>query len=214
MAIDFDNHQRPGWLAPACEHNGQRNTTIADIDLKQRRRLPSEGSLIEHMRGLSAFAMALTHNSFEADDLVQETYVRAVEAMGRLREESNIRAWLFTILRNVRLSQLRQQRARPKLVEVDRDENNAAALQTAEDPHAILVRAAETKEVWKAIQQLPRDFRAVLVMREYRGLSYQEIATYLGLPPGTVMSRLARARSRLAVMLTDVRHSRTINEAY
>ena len=59
-----------------------------------------------------------------------------------------------------------------------------------------------------------RDFRAVLVMREYRGLSYQEIATYLGLPPGTVMSRLARARSRLAVMLTDVRHSRTINEAY
>jgi RNA polymerase sigma factor (sigma-70 family) len=142
MAIDFDNHQRPGWLAPVCEHNGQRNTTIADIDLKQRRRLPSEGSLIEHMRGLSAFAMALTHNSFEADDLVQETYVRAVEAMGRLREESNIRAWLFTILRNVRLSQLRQQRARPKLVEVDRDENNAAALQTAEDPHAPTSTAA------------------------------------------------------------------------
>src|SRR5258708_26044179 len=71
------------------------------------------------------YAMALTRNSFEAEDLVQETYVRAIEAMGRLREHSNVKAWLYTILRNIRLNQVRQRRTRPKLVELDAHENAA-----------------------------------------------------------------------------------------
>src|SRR5258708_27173980 len=69
--------------------------------------------------------MALTRNYFEAEDLVQETYVRAIEAMGRLREHSNVKAWLYTILRNIRLNQVRQRRTRPKLVELDAHENRS-----------------------------------------------------------------------------------------
>ena len=64
--------------------------------------------LLEYLDGLFGYAMALTRNSFEAEDLVQETYVRAMEAMGRLRQDSNIKAWLFTILRNIWLNQVRE----------------------------------------------------------------------------------------------------------
>jgi DNA-directed RNA polymerase specialized sigma24 family protein len=80
---------------------------------------------LEHIDILFAYAMVLTRNAFEAEDLVQETYVRAMQAIGRLREDSNVKAWLYTILRNIRLNQVRQRRTRPKLVEIDADENAA-----------------------------------------------------------------------------------------
>jgi RNA polymerase sigma-70 factor (ECF subfamily) len=159
--------------------------------------------LVEYSGGLFNYAMALTGNSFEAEDLVQETYVRALEGIGRLGEDSNVKAWLYTILRNIRLNQVRQQRNRPKLVELDADENTAdLVMETANDPHALYVNKMETKQVREALQQLSEVFREIILLREYEGLSYREIATLLGCPPGTVMSRLARARSKLTSLLS------------
>jgi RNA polymerase sigma-70 factor (ECF subfamily) len=79
-------------------------------------------------------------------------------------------------------------------------------MENAKDPYSLLVRTVETNRVWEAIQKLPDDFRAIILMREYRELSYQEIATLLDCPLGTVMSRLARARSKLGVLLTGIRY--------
>ena len=158
---------------------------------------------LEHTDGLFTYAMALTRNSFEAEDLVQETYVRAIEAMGRLREHSNVKAWLYTILRNIRLNQVRQRRTRPKLVELDAHENAAdLVIDSGRDPHALYVSKVECEQVRDAIRQLSQEFREIILLREFAELSYQEIAALLDCPPGTVMSRLARARSKLGTLLS------------
>jgi RNA polymerase sigma-70 factor, ECF subfamily len=158
---------------------------------------------LEHIDGLFSYAMALTRNSFEAEDLVQETYVRAIQAMGRLREHSNVKAWLHTILRNIRLNQVRHRRTRPKFVELDADANTADLLtDVGKDPHALYVSKMEREQVREAIKQLPEEFREIILLREFAELSYQEIAALLDCPPGTVMSRLARARSRLGTLLS------------
>ena len=158
---------------------------------------------LEHADGLFTYAMALTRNSFEAEDLVQETYVRALEAMGRLREHSNVKAWLYTILRNIRLNQVRQRRIRPKLVGLDTYENAAElVIDSAKDPHALYVSKVEKQQVRVALHQLSEEYREIIVLREYADLSYQEIATLLNCPLGTVMSRLARARSQLRTLLS------------
>ena len=159
--------------------------------------------LLQYLDGVFGYAMALTRNSFEAEDLVQETYVRAMETMGRLREDSNIKAWLFTILRNIWLNQIRQQRARPQLLELDMDDKSAGlAVETAKDPHSLYVTKIETEQVHEALQQLPEELREIIVLREFAEHSYQEIAALLQLPRGTVMSRLSRARVRLGKVLS------------
>jgi RNA polymerase sigma-70 factor, ECF subfamily len=150
---------------------------------------------------LYRYAMVLVHNHAEADDLVQETYLRAFKAMSRLRQDSNLKAWLFAILRNVWLNQLRQRHTAPGIVEFDADEVDIV-VETSKDPHHQYVSKLEREHVREAIQQLPVEFREIVILREYDELSYQEIAALVGCPAGTVMSRLARARSRLRILLS------------
>jgi RNA polymerase sigma-70 factor (ECF subfamily) len=158
---------------------------------------------LDHTDGLFTYAMALTRNFFEPEHLVQETYVRAIEAMGRLREHSNVKAWLYTILRNIRLNQVRQQRTSPKLVELDAYENAADLVtDSARDPHALYGNKREKQQVRVALHQPSEEFREIIVLREFAELSYQEIATLLDCPLGTVMSRLARARCKLGTLLS------------
>jgi RNA polymerase sigma-70 factor (ECF subfamily) len=115
---------------------------------------------------------------------------------------SNVKSWLFTILRNVWLNQLRHQRTAPQLVELEAHEGIAdVAIEKSKDPHAQYVSKLEQETVRNAIQQLPAEFREIIILREYEELSYQEIAAMLECPTGTVMSRLARARSKLRVLL-------------
>jgi RNA polymerase sigma-70 factor (ECF subfamily) len=158
----------------------------------------------EYFDGLYGYAMVLSRNHTEAEDLVQETCVRAMQAIGSLRPDSNVKSWLFTILRNIWLNQLRHRRIAPKTIELDGDDSTAElAVETSKDPHAQYVSKMERDQVREAIQQLSMEFREVIMLREYEELSYQEIANLLDCPPGTVMSRLGRARSKLRALLSD-----------
>jgi RNA polymerase sigma-70 factor, ECF subfamily len=157
----------------------------------------------EYLDGLYGYAMVLSRNRAEAEDLVQETCLRALRGIGGLRADGSVKSWLFTILRNIWLNQLRQRRTAPDLVELDAGENPGnEPVDRAQDPYTGYVNRVEREQVREAIQQLPLEFREIILLREYEELSYQEIAALLDCPPGTVMSRLARARSKLRDLLS------------
>ena len=165
-------------------------------------------TLPAYMDGLYAYAMVLSRNPAMAADLVQETYLRALKAKESLRPDSNVKSWLFTILRNIWLNHLRHERAGPKLAELDSDENLAdVSIAASEDPHDLYVRNLQREQVRTAIRQLPIEFREIIILREYEELSYTEIANVLQCPMGTVMSRFARARSRLGDLLSISRET-------
>ncbi len=156
--------------------------------------------VVPYIDGLYRYAMSLTRNPTDAEDLVQETYVRAIPAMGSLGVASNHRSWLFTILRNIRINQLRRQRTSPEIGVSENAEN--VFVETSRDPLALYVSKVDRERVREAIQQLSMGQREIIVLREYEELSYQELAEILNCPVGTVMSRLARARSRLRALLS------------
>jgi RNA polymerase sigma-70 factor (ECF subfamily) len=162
----------------------------------------TDATVIDHLDGLYSYALVLTRNHAEAEDLVQETYVRALPAMGRLRTDSNTKGWLFTILRNVWLNQLRKWRNGPQMIEIEGDDGVANSIvEPSKDSHDLYVSKLEAEQVRAAIEELPADFREIILLREYEDLSYQEIANVLDCPVGTVMSRLGRARAKLRVLL-------------
>jgi RNA polymerase sigma-70 factor (ECF subfamily) len=159
---------------------------------------------IEHLDGLYSYAMVLSRNHAEAEDLVQETYVRAIQALGKLRAGSNMKSWLFTILRNLWLNELRRRRNGPQMVEMEVE--NGVANNIAEphkNSHDLYVSKMEAEQVRAAIQELPLESREIILLREYEYLSYQEIAGVLDCPVGTVMSRLGRARAKLRALLSE-----------
>ncbi|AXC16306.1 RNA polymerase sigma-70 factor, ECF subfamily (plasmid) [Acidisarcina polymorpha] len=157
---------------------------------------------IEHIDSLYRYAMVLTRNRANAEDLVQETYVRAMEAFSHLQEDSNVKGWLFTILRNLWLNELRKQRTGPQLVEVDADAHLSDGLVgSSQSAQEILESEEDAKRVRAAIDKLPSEFQEILVLREFEELSYREIAAVLSCPAGTVMSRLGRARAKLRMLL-------------
>jgi RNA polymerase sigma-70 factor (ECF subfamily) len=193
------DHRAPIRAVPAF-----LRVSYMDVTFPPEKRLFLSRVLDEVFDGLYGYAMVLSRDRTEAEDLVQETCVRAVQAIESLRPDSNVKSWLFTILRNIWLNQLRQRRAAPKMVELDVDESTAeTAVEPSKDPHALYVSKVERELVREAIQQLSEEFREIIVLREYGELSYQEIASVLGCPAGTVMSRLGRARSKLRSLLSD-----------
>ena len=163
---------------------------------------PFPMDLRDYVDALYCYALVLCRNPTESEDLVQETCLRALRAMGKLRPDTNAKAWLFTILRNVWLNQLRQSRTAPQTVEFEADESIEDKTKgEGKDPHETYVSEFERKQVQSAIRQLSSEFREVILLREFEELSYQEIAALLGCPAGTVMSRLSRARSKLRDLL-------------
>jgi RNA polymerase sigma-70 factor (ECF subfamily) len=156
---------------------------------------------LEHLDALFGFAMVLTRNRVEAEDLVQETYLRATQAFGRLLPDTNLKGWLFAIMRNIRLNQLRSAGARLEFIEIDAEEEGDWLDPATDDPYTVFVRKVERETLRSAIERLPDHYREVVVLRDLEGFSYQQIATILQCPAGTVMSRLGRARERLRVLL-------------
>jgi RNA polymerase sigma-70 factor (ECF subfamily) len=157
----------------------------------------------EHLDALYCYAMSLTRNAFDAADLAQETCVRALDAWDTLRSDSNVKSWLFTILRRIWFNQLRHKRTVAKLVDLGEDQSIAeVVVDKSKDPYANYLSRVETECVRNAIELLPDSFREVILLREFADLSYDAIACIIGCPMGTIMSRLARARSRLRKLLS------------
>ena len=157
---------------------------------------------LQYLDGLYGYAMTLTRNHVEAEDLVQETYLRAMSACERLRPGSNLKSWLFTILRNIRFNQLRDSRSKPRSIETDAPGTTPELEdKSLKDPFSSYLTKIRQADVRKAIENLPAAYREVIVLREFEQLSYAEIAQILDCRPGTVVSRLSRARGNLKDML-------------
>jgi RNA polymerase sigma-70 factor (ECF subfamily) len=154
---------------------------------------------LEHIDALYGYAMMLTRDTTDAEDLVQETYVRAGAAVNRPDANSNLKGWLFVIMRNAFLNQVRHKNNGPRFVDL---EANEQPVETSNNPHVVYLRKLEREQVREAIESLPDAYREIVVLRDIEGFSYQEIATVLKCPAGTVMSRLGRARGRLRKLLS------------
>ena len=142
--------------------------------------------------GLYGFALSLARDRSLAEDLVQETYLRAFAARHKASVHDNLKGWLFTILHNVWRNHLR--RPRPAPLE---DAPAASLVAPGDDPQDMLCRKEARERVRRAIGELPETFREVVTLRCVEGFSYRDLAAILGCPAGTVMSRLARARALL-----------------
>ena len=154
---------------------------------------------MEHIDSLYGYALTLTRDATEAEDLLQETYLRAASASNRPDIDSNLKAWLFVIMRNAWLNHLRHNKSGPRFVELELGE--PAISDAQENPHVVYLRKLERQQVREAIASLPHAYREIVVLRDMEGFSYQEIATVLDCPAGTVMSRLGRARGKLRKLL-------------
>ncbi|MCS6885735.1 MAG: sigma-70 family RNA polymerase sigma factor [Acidobacteriota bacterium] len=152
---------------------------------------------LEYLDSLYGYAWILTRNQTEAEDLVQETYLRAVRAFGGLVHDSNLKAWLFAIMRNIWINQRRRTSSGPQFVKLEQGQFEANDC----DPYRLLVQKIEREHLLAAIERLSEHHREVVLLRDIEGFSYQQIANLLGCPIGTVMSRLGRAREQLRAML-------------
>jgi RNA polymerase sigma-70 factor (ECF subfamily) len=169
------------------------------------RTLAFDQASLEHLDALYGFAMVLTRDDAEAQDLVQETYLRAIRAFGRLMPDSNLKGWLFAIMRNIWLNDLRHKRNGPSFVELDSREEHADGIGTiGADPYFLYVVKLEREELMAATERLPQAYREIILLRHIEGFSYQEISAILGCPAGTVMSRLGRAREKLRALVIDL----------
>jgi len=139
------------------------------------------------------YARWLVHNSTDAEDLVQETYLKALRSFASFHRGTNFRAWIFQILRNTFLSSCSKLERRAT-VAMDVEKDFPALSATSITPESLLIERCGNDAVQSAIEQLPVIFREVILLGDVEDTSYREIAEILSIPIGTVMSRLARAR--------------------
>lgn len=163
----------------------------ADHQSKQR----FDEVVLPHLGDALSLARWLSGSVADGEDVVQEAAIRAYTAIGSFRDGSP-KAWFLTIVRNTAFSWLRKNRPRALLV-TDDDTMFERAQDEGPSPEAALISKADTKTVQDAIAALPLAYREIIVLREIDELSYREIAEVTGLPIGTVMSRLSRARGLL-----------------
>ena len=153
-----------------------------------------EAMMLPHLDAAQNLARWLLRNEEDAQDVVQEAYLRAFKAF-RGFHGSNGRAWLLTIVRNTSYTLLKKNHAVDLTTTFD--EEIHASRQESLTPAAILEHSEDAKLISRAMEELPAEFREILALRHQEGLSYKEIADIIQVPPGTVMSRLARARAKL-----------------
>jgi RNA polymerase sigma-70 factor, ECF subfamily len=164
-------------------------------------------TVLPHREELLAAALRYTRNRADAEDLVQDTFARALGAWSRFEPGSNCRAWLFRILTNGFISGYRRRRRHNRFTHETGDDAVTAFYgdtgERAGNPQEALVEAGLGDEVESALAELGEDYLKVVLLADLRGARYRDIATQLGVPIGTVMSRLFRARRQLEERLRD-----------
>ncbi|HET9830369.1 MAG TPA: sigma-70 family RNA polymerase sigma factor [Vicinamibacterales bacterium] len=170
-----------------------------------------EADALASLDSLYRTAVRLTHSPTDAEDLVQETYLKAFRAAGQFKPGTNLRAWLFTILHNTARNRARD--LAREHVDVDSDAVERAAAEngagppslSADTPETILLRETLTPDLQTALDALPPAFREAVWLRDVEEFSYAEIAEMLSIPVGTVMSRISRGRRLLFDRLHHLR---------
>jgi len=160
-----------------------------------------EEAVLPHMDAAYNLARWLTRNNQDAEDVVQEAYMRAFRFFSGFHG-GNARAWLLTIVRNTCYSWLKKNRSHEPAAAFD--EQVHTDIIEGQNPETLLLREADAHSLQQTLEELPSTFREVLVLVEMEGLSYKQVAQMLGIPIGTVMSRLTRARHRLRESLSPL----------
>jgi RNA polymerase sigma-70 factor, ECF subfamily len=175
-----------------------------DRDGRERRDQGIEAEALTYLDSLYGTAVRLTRRQADAEDLVQDTYMKAFRSAGQFRRGTNLKAWLFTILYNTFRNMRRDQGRSP--IDVDSEAVEVAAVAPQElSPEQILTRATLDVDLQAALDGLPGAFRQAVWLRDVEELTYAEIASALDIPIGTVMSRISRGRRLLYERLTAAR---------
>ncbi|MDX1934080.1 MAG: sigma-70 family RNA polymerase sigma factor [Capsulimonadales bacterium] len=194
-------------------------TAVHHAPVTARRTHPTEAQrrqfeklILPHEQSLYAPAMALTHSASDAEDLVQETLVRAYDRFDTFRADGSPRAWLHTIMRNLFFNAYRKRSREPKQVSLEFFDPATSDLSgsgagiasrvapnqpTSDSPERQVISEMEGSAVLEAVRNLPADYRQVVAMADIQGMPYQDIADRLNIPIGTVRSRLSRGRERV-----------------
>jgi RNA polymerase sigma-70 factor (ECF subfamily) len=178
---------------------------------------PFERDALSFIDALYRTALRMTRSEADAEDLVQETYIRAFRFREQFTPGTHLKAWLFRILTNTFINQYRRKAARPQSTELDdvdesilyRHMRNVAPASESPDPETLIVDNTVSTEVKEALEELPEKFRTTVLL-DVEGFSYKEIAETLDIPIGTVMSRLHRGRKFLQKRLYDIAKERGI----
>jgi RNA polymerase sigma-70 factor (ECF subfamily) len=176
-----------------------------------------EAEALRHLDALYRTALRMTRSEADAEDLVQETYIRAFRFRDQFTLGTNMKAWLFRILTNTFINTYRRKTAQPEVTDLDgidefslyRRMADDRAASTSPDPEAELLNSVVDTEVTNALEELPEKFRTTVLL-DVEGFSYKEIAEMLAIPIGTVMSRLHRGRKFLQKRLYDLARERGI----
>lgn len=182
------------------------NFAIVVPDEKQRQLYEDfEREAIPHMDALFNFALKMTGDSDEADDLVQETYLKAFRFFDKFEKGTNCKAWLFRIMKNTYINKYRKETKEPDKVDYEDVENYYENVKPSSTDSAHLEKDIYDNllddELSEAINSLPEDFKTVVILCDIEGFTYEEIADFIDVPVGTVRSRLHRARKMLFTKL-------------
>jgi RNA polymerase sigma factor (sigma-70 family) len=159
-----------------------------------------EETVLPHLDAAYNLARWLTHNEKDAEDVAQEAFLRAIRHFGSFKG-GDARPWLMAIVRNTFYTWIKHNRTLE--AESNYDDGGNPEPQDTDDPETLLLRETDKEVVRSALLRLPVEFREVIVLREFEEMSYKQIADVVQVPCGTVMSRLARARRRLAQILVN-----------
>ena len=147
---------------------------------------------------LYSFACWLTHDRAAAEDLVQETFMKALKGFSSFKQGTNFRAWIYRILRNAFLT---SQAGLQVSISLDAEDDASLEPATEENPETVFLARLESESIQSALAELPVNFREIILLCDFEEMSYQEISLAIGIPIGTVMSRLSRARKAMRTLL-------------